>query len=485
MGREIGGWERLSGVILSALFVLLVYRAATQSLVHDEALTYQMYVAGPLSAIFTVYDANHHFLSTVLMRASATLFGPSEFVLRLPSLAAAGWYFITILRLAARALGEGYLIFLATVLAAANPLVLDFLVAARGYSIALAFLTYGVYCIVIYLSQSGSRPGNGSRMLLVRTSIALGLSITANLTAAIPAFVIATVLLVTLGARRSPDWKYFILPLGAIVLLFFLFTPVHRASGANFYYGAPSLTASLNDLAAVSLGHNDGLGGWNRETSWKPWWRGFVVLVTLAMVVRGIVIGGPVWLNRRRVTPCDGLLLIASVTIAGSWCILIVAHHTIGLLYPLDRTGLYFLPLAGLAITGIAAGLRDRPRAIAISRVCAAFAGLIALEYALQLNRTHFYIWRYDADTKAIVGFLAGRNHAASVRVGASWPLDPALNYYRERRGLTWLEPLARQGPDGEYDYYILCEPEQDRIARYQLHVIYRGAVSGTVVAER
>jgi hypothetical protein len=101
------------------------------------------------------------------------------------------------------------------------------------------------------------------------------------------------------------------------------------------------------------------------------------------------------------------------------------------------------------------------------------------------LNWTHFYIWQYDADTKAIVKFLVAQDHKASVRVGTSWPLDPALNYYRETRGLTWLQPLTREGPDGVYDTYVLCEPEQDRIARYQLHVVYRGAVSGTVVAQK
>jgi hypothetical protein len=416
------------------------------------------------------------------MRASATLFGPSELALRLPSLIAAGWYFITVFRLAVLAFGEGYLLPLTVTLTAANPLVLDLLVAARGYSIALACLTYAIYCAVVYLS-GGKRAG--AARVLVRASIALGLSITANLTAVIPAFVLTAVLLAMLGARRSADWKHLLLPLCAIVLLFFVFTPVHHATAANFYYGAHSLAASLNDLAALSLAHNEGLGGWNRETTWKPWWRGFALFMTAAATVCGIALSGRFVGQRHDTAPGDALLLLSSWMIAGSWSVLLIAHHAIGLLYPLDRTGLYFLPLAGLAIPATSAALQRLPRAVAISRACAAFGGLIALQYALQLNWTHFYIWQYDADTKAIVKFLVAQDHKASVRVGTSWPLDPALNYYRETRGLTWLQPLTREGPDGVYDTYVLCEPEQDRIARYQLHVVYRGAVSGTVVAQK
>src|SRR5690348_7610686 len=91
------------GLILGALFVLEAYRAATQSLTHDEAFTYQLYLAGPASNLFRVFDANLHFLAVLAMRLSTRLFGFSEFAIRLPSLLACGWYFVTVYRLCARA----------------------------------------------------------------------------------------------------------------------------------------------------------------------------------------------------------------------------------------------------------------------------------------------------------------------------------------------------------------------------------------------
>src|SRR5262249_54089449 len=134
--------------MLGGLLLLEVYRAATQSLTHDEAFTYQMYIAAPFGAMFTVYDANHHFLATLLMRLSTALFGSSELALRLPTLLACAWYFHTVFRLALLAFGDGWTLLLAAALAAGNPLMLDLLAAARGYGLALALLMCAIYYAV-------------------------------------------------------------------------------------------------------------------------------------------------------------------------------------------------------------------------------------------------------------------------------------------------------------------------------------------------
>src|SRR5947209_5244894 len=98
------GW-RLDAVkvFLIALWLVCLYRAVTQSIVHDEALTWELYLAGPVGDIFTVFDANHHFLNTLLMRASTGVLGLSEFSMRLPALCAAALYFAAVYRIARRA----------------------------------------------------------------------------------------------------------------------------------------------------------------------------------------------------------------------------------------------------------------------------------------------------------------------------------------------------------------------------------------------
>ena len=76
------GFSRIATrVLLAGLFLVCVYRAITQSITFDEALTWQLYILGPVKNIFQHFDANHHFLNTVLMRLSTAVFGVSEWSL--------------------------------------------------------------------------------------------------------------------------------------------------------------------------------------------------------------------------------------------------------------------------------------------------------------------------------------------------------------------------------------------------------------------
>jgi hypothetical protein len=64
-------------IYLGALWLVCVYRAVTQSIAHDEALTYELYLKSPFSQIFHYFHSNHHFLNTLLMYLSVSLFGVS------------------------------------------------------------------------------------------------------------------------------------------------------------------------------------------------------------------------------------------------------------------------------------------------------------------------------------------------------------------------------------------------------------------------
>ncbi|HLK67714.1 MAG TPA: glycosyltransferase family 39 protein [Bryobacteraceae bacterium] len=457
----------IAAALLAGLLLLNIYRAVTQSFVHDEAQTYHLYLRSSWRTMFAVYDANHHFLSTLLVRLSTSLFGFSELAMRLPTLVAGAWYFVIVFRLARLALDRGWRFLLAIVLAAANPLVLDFLVAARGYGLAMALLAFGIYRIVGYLSV-----GSRGRSALCEAGISLALAVSANVTLLVPVMVAGALLLAVLWKQQDSRWPYFLTTLCAVLLLFYAISPIHQATQANFYYGAHSLIESFEDLAALSLAHNPGPFHWNRLLGWMGWWRHFAIFACAAACLGAMAVAVRTW---------NWLLLFASFMVAGSWAILFVAHHVTGLLYPLDRTGLYFLPLIGLLFPCLSAAIREHP---VPSRLCAVIGAVIACQYLLQPNTSRFYIWTFDADTKSVVDFLDA-GHPVSARLGTSWPLDPALNYYRDRRKITWFAPLTRTGPDGQFDYYLLMEADQDRVVRNQLKVLYRGPISGTVVATR
>lgn len=79
-----------------------------------------------------------------------------------------------------------------------NPLVLDFLVAARGYGIALALFTYALVLLVRWgQNEKDRRPAS-----LVKAGIALGLSVAAKLVFAVPVFAVVVAALVLAQPRR-------------------------------------------------------------------------------------------------------------------------------------------------------------------------------------------------------------------------------------------------------------------------------------------
>jgi hypothetical protein len=454
---------------LAALFVVCVYRAFTQSLVYDEALTYGLYIAGPLSNVFHYFDANHHFLNTILMRLSATLFGDSEWALRLPVLTGAALYFTAVYRIAAAAFAEGWTFLLAVGVLSLNPFVLDFMVVARGYGMALALLMFAIALLLESFAESNVPPRK-----LAWVGALLALSVTANLVFVLPATAIFGLTLYLLprpakpeaGAKRkkresektgSALWLWLSAPIGGIALLFFLLYPFEDMQAAQFYAGAATLTESLRSMASTSLQHSGPL----RFLPSMDYWRDAVAFaIAPAIAAAGLVVG---WKTRSLV------LLFASVPVVFSAAAAVAMHSLLGTPYPVDRTGLYFAPLVCLTLLGL-------------PRVGVAVALLFLIQFATEFNTKKFYMWEYDADTRAIGEYIA-QHHAGSgtVRIGGSWQLWESMQYYLNRNHWAWME-IQRLSPEPGYDYYAFVAADAAAARTGGLTVVYRGPVSGSIL---
>ncbi len=352
--------------LLAALFAVCVYRAFTQSLVHDEALTNELYITGPLANIFNHFDANHHFLNTVLMRASAAIFGDSEWALRLPALGGAALYFTAVYRIAALAFWRWVvpLAAAATALLSLNPFLLDFMVAARGYGLALALLMWALALLLEQFQAPAIAPKK-----LTWAGAALALSVTANLIFVLPAAAIMGLALYLLPshlpktsgppnsaesaknkrdrrAKPAPQLRlWLIAPIAATALVFFLAAPVENMRAQQFYTGAATLRESLRSLAASSLQHSGPLRHLQGADTMRD-----AIAFAIAPLIAGA--GLAVALRRR-----DLLLLFASVPLIFSGVVTVLMHLVLGSPYPEDRTGIYFAPLVCLTLLGLARSL--------------------------------------------------------------------------------------------------------------------------------
>jgi len=456
-------------IFLVSLWCVCVYRAVTQSVVHDEAFTFELYLARGTRWIFKYYDANNHFLNTLLMRATVRVFGVHEWSLRLPALAGAGLYFAAVYRLCTRTLRTTAGTLLATTLLTLNPFILDFMVAARGYGLALAFWMWALIWLVEFVGDAAELGVN-----LAKAGMALMLSVAANLTFLVPAAPLAGIIGVLWIRRRTVPGTHVrrivvaILVL-CICVLFFAAVRVTRELGAFLYVGYAGISGSLRSLAEVSLAH-----GWPfRYAPWMPYWIDAVAFfIAPAAVVAALIAGA-----KSR----DPLLLLVSASTLGSAAILAGWHTLAGVPYPADRTGLYFLVLAPLALAGVG----DRRRG-ATQVAAYALAVVFTVQFALQFDTRRFLIWEYDADTKQIVARLAQDvkdKRPGAVRVSASWLLEPSLNFYRRAWRLAWMQEVAREPVKAGADYYILIDSDREAVRSLGLRKIYQGPISGVVLA--
>lgn len=419
----------------------------------------ELYIAGPVSAMFRHFDANHHFLNTLLMRLSAGVFGVSEWSLRLPALGGAALYFSAVYRLARRAFGDEWTFLLAVALLSLNPFVLDFMAAARGYGLGLALWMWALALLYEQLSEDDPQP----RPLALAGS-ALALAVTANLIFAAPAAALAGMTVYFLWtkkppeaakrkqkqqARKRPALSWFLAPMVAIAVLFLLLAPVEDMKAAQFYTGVGSIAASLRSLARVSLEHSGSLLGQSlREQSWMNTWRDVVAFgIGPAILITGAVTG----VKRR-----DLLLTLASGSAVLSALALLLIH-------------------VALVLVGLAKTVPVAPYALGL---------IFVLQFATEFNTRKFLVWDYDADTRAIGQYIAAHRdtHAPVTRVGGSWQLQESLQFYGYQNQWTWMELTNRPAPG--MDFYALIPQDQAAVMQsLGLKEIYRGAISGSTLA--
>ncbi|MFH1059958.1 MAG: glycosyltransferase family 39 protein, partial [Pseudomonadota bacterium] len=129
----------LAGVLAVALAARLWF--VNLPLRYDEATTFIEYASRPLAVGLSYYSApNNHLFHTLLVGLGTRLFGESEAAIRLPALLA-GWLAVAAAYLVFRLIHHRRAGLMAAALAAGCPILVEFAVNARGYSlVTLLFL---------------------------------------------------------------------------------------------------------------------------------------------------------------------------------------------------------------------------------------------------------------------------------------------------------------------------------------------------------
>jgi len=349
----------------------------------------------------------------------------------------------------------------------------------------VAGLVYAILALADHLEERG-------RWSLWRACFGICISIGSNLTCLAPCTMLivsfALIVAAARGVKRALREAGFLAgPVVAFCVAIYFIFPLHKAKRADFYVGLDTWLQSFRNLLQVSFYHNGYIGDPN------PFPRMVELYSTVAAIVTGVVL---LWIAMRFLfglagtrgggTAARSAFLLTAGTLWGSMVALFVAHLVLGVRYPVDRTGLYFLALVPIAMMTIDGRWRQ---------VSALVSTVVLVAFVCQWNTRFFYVWRYDADTKAMLRVLERRvrhpiEPRVPVRLGITWLLEPSINYYRIVRASAWMSEVGLSGPNGAYDYYAIAPTmkdltlgDPDVMKERSLVPIYQGPVSGTVLA--
>jgi hypothetical protein len=513
-----------------------IYRATTQSISHDEAVIYGWMLSGPWSQVLSFEHGNHHVVSELLSKLTIGLFGLSGFSLRIPVLLGGLLYFYSVFQISAFLFGEAFLFLLSVAFLCLNPLVLDYLVCARGYGLALGFFFYALYRLARYLAESPDQPGaSRPARLLNQAGVALGLSIGCNVIMIFPGAALivsflsmlfgdalirqpAPVAEASLGRHsrssrkerrrksrheasakpRARSWEQallqFVLPAvavgGCISML-----PQRLIELEAGYLGPPSLPAILEGLVRFSFLHSPtGFAG--LAVCFQPETAIWIVTNLVAPAgLAGLVVVAirilATWIGKRSfdVLPViDRFLLLLTGMLPVAIVPIVLSRYVFHQPYPELRTAMYWIPLLSLASLSV---LRRFGEGTGMRRILslplAAVLVACVLQYVTQFNTRYFAEWAYCAAGKDMIEIVRAQ-HALQpgtrVRVGATWQLEPVIDFYRVSWGLDWMDPVYRQSPDGSFDYYLLAFGDTSLVERRHLKILLRDRLSGSILAK-
>ncbi|HVS00130.1 MAG TPA: hypothetical protein VMW27_26120 [Thermoanaerobaculia bacterium] len=458
----------LLGVVGAAALLYTLTRAAVLSFTHDESLTYLHYVLEPLDVTLEssgFSPANNHLLNSLLMRAGAWLVGPREIALRFHSWLGHVLY-VSAAFLLARRLRSPAVAFGTFVLLVANPFLLDFFSLARGYGLGLGFTLMGLHELIGFFEQS---PPRVWRALLAFAL--LGCAVLCNFSF-LNVYLAAGVVFFVL-AVRSPGVRFraagAVTALSALLVYWAASTLLELREWGELYYGGQSgfFADTVQSLVRSSL--------YDRS------WTDFLVL-PLSVLAVGCFAASVLSLwkgggQAGRITA--GIALVAVFGI-------LLQHYLFGVRFVLDRAALFFLPLFFFTL-GAAVDGKRRARVASFGG-----AALVLLGHTLGCaNFTHTLAWRFDADTRRMLDDLVawesaqGEPPGTIKRMGVNWIFEPAVNFYIQSRGLTWLRRVDRKSVRGSYDYYFYAPTDEVLVARKKLQRIASYPVTGNVLAVR
>jgi hypothetical protein len=478
----------LAFAVLIFAFGLAVHRARTQSIAHDEALTYQTFLDSGVSHVLLYTPANH-VLFTLLAKPTVWLLGVSEFTLRLPSLLGAAVYLIATFLLCRALFGNGLMLPLSVALLSLNPQILDFLPAARGYSLGLACLAVALYLFTTLVDRGEFNPDDKAwRRGCAAASVFLAISVAASLTNIVPAACLILSFssvalggwqaLTKLGERRLRVFAGYLIVPGALAGLGIMWPFLIQVRRAHAETNMGGTTDAVRDIFNASF-----LYKWTDDVhaslgavpsaplSWQALLSDLGVYAFLPLlfcfVALGLVLVTRAGAQSRTKHSAQCRMFAGGAV--GCVVLIFLLHTILKINYPFSRYCLFFISLftIGAILTGREIYLRFPLSVLKFAGVLV--ASVVLFDYVASLNTAYFRYNAYDRISRELFQTIANDAQPrglTSVRVGGTWWYEPEINFYRRRYKADWLLPYDIKDRSyfwetpnslvpADYDYFV------------------------------
>jgi len=477
----------ISLFILSALlFSYVLIRAIVLCITWDEAYTYIEFARNGkiLLEKYDLMSANNHILNTGLMMLFTKLFGASEIVMRIPSLLALVVFLFYSAKLV-KNIGNFWLALVSFLVMTVNPYLLDFFCMARGYGLSIGLMMCSIYYFYL-LHVEEKKNTNAVVSILVACLAVLANFVLLNYCVVLFGLIVLLYLYKSMSSGSSGKDKFLslikglALPAFLMLLLFLFVVPVAiklKEAGALFFGGERGFWAdtisTITDRSFYELGYNY----WLQRLA-----KGFVF-----MILAGVSVFALMKIFKKQLRG-NTLFLISLLLLLGL-CSLstIVQHRLMGNPFLLDRTALFLVVLFNLIFVFFIAEFSKEKKQIASIMYLSAVA--VLFHFGRSVNFSYVLEWKLDASTKEMLADLeeikvipGGKE---TVSVGIPLIFDPAINFYREKDQLTWLNTVCRaETTDMRQDYFFLSQDVLSRMNKDSIEILKTYPGTGHVLAK-
>lgn len=491
---RLTGWAPPDVAAAAIILIALTaagYRAATQSITIDEAITYNIFICQPVHWMMTMYSTNHHVLHSMVAKVATWILGVNEFALRLPALIGGAMFMVCIYRIARRLTGPTWWAPLALAAATLSPYTLDYIAISRGYGLAMGLYAWGLYRMVCLLGPDRQpqidqtpQPAVPTNRWLVITGVIFGLAGAAHLTYLVPIFftvIICAIARVTTMKLRRPQRAGRMI--GIIGLITALTTglimagpmgPWATRNFGNFVTGTTHPAAVVSKFLAANFDHHlNGATSLSEPIILVAF--GLVMMVLLFLLISlGVVAWrahypwakparGQAGFGEADRSGAVSARLRVSVAVAAIGLMVLLPNFIgpwlTGSHYPAPRQLTYWPALLSLGLAGFGALAWRAGHRLArpAGAVAAALLVWLAGWFVGQLNVGGYHGFRGNQSTRAMIEQIRRLNGSIGpqpIRIGGDWRVASAAMFYRNRDMPDRLSQFDRVS-------YDQCSPER------------------------